>query len=133
MGRTLLYRAIQTPDGTVLATRHRHDYKTYTDTITNEMYMIDGGLEPYYRVSVNNVKPKMIEYYHDDNIEILRNVIKRGEKLIKNCSNKHLENIIEYVLGLNDNITEEQTNYCYFITAELLYRKKNNIYIEDEI
>jgi hypothetical protein len=47
----LVYNAIRTPDGTVLVSRHHYDYVTYTDTIDNNIYMVDGGLD-YLRRSV---------------------------------------------------------------------------------
>lgn len=40
----IVYNAIRTPDGTVLESRHRHDYREYTDKNGCE-YMVDGGLE----------------------------------------------------------------------------------------
>lgn len=40
----LLKNAIRTPDGTVLVSRHRHDYQEYTDA-NGKTYMIDGGLD----------------------------------------------------------------------------------------
>lgn len=40
----IVYNALRTPDGTVLESRHRHDYRTYTDANGKE-YMVDGGLD----------------------------------------------------------------------------------------
>ena len=39
-----VYNAIRTPDGTIIESRHRHDYVTYTDK-NGSQYMVDGGLE----------------------------------------------------------------------------------------
>lgn len=38
----IVYNAIRTPDGTLLVSRHRHDYLTYKDQ-NGLTYMVDGG------------------------------------------------------------------------------------------
>jgi len=62
MKNQIVANMIRTPDGTVLQSFHRHDYKTYTDKNGKE-YMVDGGLDytrrfvhddaPYEELSVN--------------------------------------------------------------------------------
>ena len=47
----IISNALRTPDGTIIRSRHRHDYVTHTDANGNE-YMIDGGLD-YVRSSAN--------------------------------------------------------------------------------
>lgn len=51
----LIRNAIQTPDGTILESRHRHDFKVYKDANGLE-YMVDGGLE-YTRRYVRDEAP----------------------------------------------------------------------------
>tara|TARA_X000001382_G_scaffold68829_2_gene47883 strand:+ start:651 stop:1040 length:390 start_codon:yes stop_codon:yes gene_type:complete len=51
MTENIISNALRTPDGTIIHSRHRHDYVTYTDANGNE-YMIDGGLD-YVRSSAH--------------------------------------------------------------------------------
>lgn len=51
--------AIKTPDGTVLQSRHRHDFVTHHDIKSGERYILDGGLE-YKRTSMNEHPAKDI-------------------------------------------------------------------------
>jgi hypothetical protein len=59
----LIFNGIQTPDGTWLVSYSRHDYKTYTDSVTGEIYMVDGGLS-YLRRNVNKVPATEKSQYH---------------------------------------------------------------------
>jgi hypothetical protein len=70
--RTIYASQIKTPDGTILRSQHRHDYKTYTDA-NGETYMIDGGYD-YFRSSVNRVPATNITVYTDDPHEIKREI-----------------------------------------------------------
>lgn len=71
--RQMIYSGLKTPDGTIIASYHRHDYKTYTDANGKE-YMIDGGLD-YVRCSAHTDQrhhivwsdapfEKVREYFH---------------------------------------------------------------------
>ena len=74
---TLIYNAIRTPDGTVLESKHRHDYVTYQDKNGNE-YMVDGGLE-YTRRNVHADAPyEDLSVYTTDGHDRVREVLKWG-------------------------------------------------------
>lgn len=95
---------IRTPDGTILQSFHRHDYKTHLDKNGFE-YMVDGGLE-YLR---RNVAP---EPYEDlsvtlrDDFEKIREAFHWGTrgrggreelkwKALKDLDTDHIEAILE--------------------------------------
>lgn len=74
-----VYSAIQTPDGTILESLHRHDFRTHIDTITGETYMIDGGLD-YRRGIVNKIEAKDLSVYLSDGHEKVREAITWGTR-----------------------------------------------------
>ena len=76
MDKQLIYNAIKTPDGTVLVSYHRHDYKTHIDD-NKEKYMIDGGLE-YIRTSVNKIPAESLAVYDDEPFTKIREFMHRG-------------------------------------------------------
>lgn len=127
----IIYNAIRTPDGTVLESLHRHDYKEYTDKNGLE-YMVDGGRE-YLRRNVHDAAPfEELSVYDTDPIEKIREVFhwgtygKKGDEPKKivglnTMSNAHIEAIIE------DGIYGWNT----IMTQELEYRKANGINIQD--
>jgi len=68
--------ALRTPDGTVLESVHRHDYRTYKDKKTGKEYMIDGGLD-YVRSSANGDE-EYLTLYDDEPHEVQRKVLRWG-------------------------------------------------------
>jgi hypothetical protein len=69
--RKLLISRIQTPDGTILESKHTHDCVFYTDENGLE-YMLDGGNE-YQRTIVQESAPyKDLSIYEDDPYEKIR-------------------------------------------------------------
>lgn len=72
----LIYNAIQTPDGTILESHYRHDYKTYTDA-NGEEYMIDGGID-YIRTSLNKESAISLAIYSNDHHDVIREYFKWG-------------------------------------------------------
>jgi hypothetical protein len=98
----LIRNALQTPDGTILESTHRHDYKEYTDA-NGKTYMVDGGLE-YSRRTVHDDQINLCEY-DDAPHERQRNILKWGTygidgdlplqyKSIAEMETGHLESVI---------------------------------------
>ena len=107
MDRLVVYNAIKTPDGTVLISRHRHDYATHVDSIGKEAYMTDGGTGGYVRRSVNIIPAEDLTIYADDDFELVRTVAVRGSRgvdgneplhWIKICdmTDEHLQAVLDY-------------------------------------
>jgi len=101
----LLRNAIKTPDGTMLESRHRHDYKEYEDK-NGWVYMVDGGLD-YVRRSVNmNAPATDLSLSEDDPHVMLRDHItwgtygKSGDQplshiTIADMETEHLEAVLD--------------------------------------
>ena len=65
----LLYNALQTPDGTILTSRSRHDYVSHVDE-NGKNYFTDGGLD-YVRCSAHGDEVHL-SVWSDDNHEVIR-------------------------------------------------------------
>lgn len=79
-GNNLILNALRTPDGTVIQSRHRHDYVTYTDA-NGKTYMVDGGLD-YIRRNVHQDQVDL-SLYDDQPHEVQRVVLTWGTYGIK--------------------------------------------------
>jgi hypothetical protein len=122
---TLVYNAIRTPDGTVLESLHRHDYKTYLDKNGKE-YMVDGGLE-YVRRNVHDDAPyEDLSVYTTDGHEKVREVVKWGTYgingdqpltriLLKDMNTEHIQACL-------DNVSQMHPAYKEAFKEELKLR-----------
>lgn len=103
----LVYNAIRTPDGTVLESKHRHDYNVYVDKNGKE-YMVDGGLD-YTRRNVYDDAPyQELSVYLTDGHDKVREVVKWGTYgkdgnqplsyiLLKDMSTEHIQACLDNV------------------------------------
>lgn len=73
--KRLIYNAINTPDGTVLVSRSRHDFVSYQDE-NGKTYMVDGGLA-YLRRSINDDQVEL-SMYEDEDHSVQRDILKWG-------------------------------------------------------
>ena len=101
--RKLIKSSIRCPDGTILTSRHRHDYQAHLDK-NGELYVNDGGIE-YIRRSVNKESFIDLSLYTTDSFEKLRGGLewatygKNGDeplqyKSISNMSTKHINAVL---------------------------------------
>lgn len=117
----LIYNAIQTPDGTILESVHRHDFKTHLDKNGYE-YIIDGGLD-YVRYGSNcpkkenmdNLEAIFLTEYDNGLHEKRRKYLKWGKNydkdmnllpktewvVIKDLEDSHLEAILRNVKSIS--------------------------------
>ena len=130
----LLANRIITPDGTMLQSCHRHDYKEYTDK-NGKDYMVDGGLEYTRRIQNFDAPHTEANVYDTDPHEVIRDAFHWGTrgkdgrqpvefKPISSLSNKHIHNIIMTQTHVPDHIADAFVN-------EEFYRRDHGICIED--
>jgi hypothetical protein len=141
--RVIIYNAIQTPDGTIIESTHRHDYVTHIDK-NGEEYMVDGGKD-YLRRNVNIVKAKELTMYQEpwtaEFHERARKVVKRGGRgkdgrqpltyvPICEMNDAWLMATIDYnkIRGL----TPENNWFTDLLYKEKHYRNDNNITIKED-
>lgn len=74
----IILNRIQTPDGTILTSYHRHDMKTHEDK-NSELYFTDGGTA-YIRRSVNDEPFKDLSVYGNVPFEEIREAFHWGTR-----------------------------------------------------
>ena len=138
MERNLIRNRWKTPDGTVLISRHTHDFVSHKDA-NGEEYFIDGGND-YIRKSVNKEEMENMCVYSDDQFSLIRTVLcrvtfdennKRIWIPLCNMSNPHLENCITYYSDLFDE-NGCKNKYMIYYLVELLFRWCLNEYIDEK-
>ena len=126
---------IKTPDGTILISRHRHDFVGYTDKVTGGYYAVDGGHE--YTKRCFDGRYEELTVYDTDNFELIRNTMEWGTYGIKgdqplqyrtlcHMSNSHIAAIVKTQLHIPEWAKK-------IFKKELTYRAKKNIDIEDRL
>jgi hypothetical protein len=119
----ILCNRMLTPDGTMLESRHRHDYVTHLDANGKE-YMLDGGLD-YVRSSANGDEQYLTVYQDDPHVDIRRYVKwgtygKSGDEPLKyvaiaDMSTQHLQACLDTVKTMRPALR-------YVMQKELEYR-----------
>lgn len=130
----IVRNCIMTPDGTVLQSHERHDYKQYTDA-NGEVYVVDGGCD-YIRRS-KNIEPFVdLTVYDTDEFKTVRKVLEWGVINKDITSNPYtFVSISELSNGHIEAILLTQTHIPKWrrdlFVLELDYRKDNKIFVEE--
>ena len=142
----ILRNAIQTPDGTILESFHRHDYKSHIDSVNNHVYAVDGGHDYLRRFGPPGYKELTV---HDDgdhetrrnNLRWGQNFDKEGNKLpetkwvlVKDLTDSHLDGIINYLDKYTTRDPESTGATIYQILLdEVKYRKESKAAVETPV
>lgn len=122
----IISNALRTPDGTILRSRHRHDYVTHADA-NGKTYMLDGGLA-YVRCSANGDEEHLTVTLEDPH-ELVREECVWGSygpkgdqpltyKKLCDMDTNHIEAVLKNVSSINPAIETAMQN-------ELEYRNDN--------
>jgi hypothetical protein len=79
MNERIISNKIKTPDGTILQSFHRHDYKTYIDANGFE-YMVDGGTDYLRRTLIEEYPYEELSVYSDAPFETIRQELHWGTR-----------------------------------------------------
>jgi hypothetical protein len=118
----IIRNAIICPDGVLLESKHRHDYQGHFCDLTNEFFMVDGGLD-YFRGSINKVKPEYLHVTTEDPFELQREAFTWGSYGKNGDEPKHyiklMDMATEHILA----ILETQTHIHNTYVEELLMQE----------
>lgn len=133
---TILFNAIKTPDGTVLSSKHRHDYVVHKDQITGGEYGVDGGAD-YFRRIGNTSECEDLSITDKTPFEDVRKRFhwgSRGKSGIEPLQLKRLSELTDnHVNAILENVFKHRKDSVFknWFEQELSYRKENNIMIEE--
>lgn len=127
----LLRNAIRCPDGTVLESHYRHDFRQHTQE-DGRHYSVDGGLH-YRRVGFSDNEYEDLCVYDTDSHETIRNNATWGSrgpngdqplqyKYIKDMSDEHLVDVIDYLVYI-----DPDGAFIKVFKDEITYRSDNGI------
>jgi len=125
-----------TPDGTILESKHVHDYQGHTDAITGEYYMTD-GLWYYIRTTINETPARNLCVTSESPWEEQRSNFSwksygknleypEGKNIfLKDMTDEHIDAVIRTQRHIQGTPVEE------LFLKEQEYRKANGIEIKE--
>lgn len=124
----ILANRIQTPDGTILQSYNRHDYKTYTDK-NGFTYMVDGGCDYLRRNSNLEAPHKELSVYSDDTHEEIREAMHWGTRGVDGTEPLRYvalkEMTTEHITACLETQKFMHLSFRVAMENELQYRKEN--------
>jgi hypothetical protein len=134
--RKIILNRIKTPDGTILTSRHVHDFVCHVDT-NGKRYCVDGGRD-YLKRSFETDDYEDLSIYSDAPFEVIRENFYRGghgkggnEPLKWTPMNKMSDEWLANCIIYNEKGGQGESLANKLYKQELEYRKNNNIKIED--
>ncbi len=122
-GKIIVYNAIKTPDGTVLVSKHRHDYVAYTDK-NGQYYAVDGG-SAYLKRMFDKRDYEELSMYSDDDHATVRGKFSWGTFGKNGDEPKHWillkDMTVEHIKAILDTQSLQHSTKDLFL-AELQYR-----------
>lgn len=123
--RELLVNKIQCPDGTVLESRHRHDFKEHKQE-DDRSYFVDGGLE-YQRIGHSDKEYKDLCVYTDDDHSLIREHFTWGRNYDENMNRTPKTEMI-----LLKNITDSHLSALIDLTKEDYPAKIHKVFVDEK-
>jgi len=120
----IIRNALQTPNGTILESRSRHDYKEYEDTTNGKTYIVDGGLD-YIRRSAHGDEVDL-SVTLDDGHEAVREAMTwgtygiNGDQPLQYIKLKDMS--LEHIHACLDEVKNMYPQYQTAMKNELEYR-----------
>lgn len=115
--KKIIVNAIKTPDGTIIESRHRHDYVSHTDK-NGHNYFVDGGIGYLRRGTTTNAPPYVeMSVFEGDSLYIIRGSFswgsygKGGDEplhyiLLKDLTSEHIVNILNTQTQIPEHIRQ---------------------------
>jgi len=136
----LIKNSIKTPDGTILISRHTHDYVTHTDSTNGNEYGVDGGISYSRRIGntedCEDLNVWIDETKFEEEFTKIRECLewgsrgKKGDQPLKwvkisEMTDEHLNALVNLYGGPVDEFYKKSFKY------EADYRKVHSISITD--
>ncbi len=140
MKTRLIKNSIKTPDGTILVSRHTHDFVVHTDSTNGNQYGVDGGTSYQRRIGntqdCEDLSISIDEDKFDEEFTKVRECLewgsrgKKGDQPLKwlkisEMTDEHLNSLANLYGGPIDEF------YKKSFIKEVEYRKENKISVND--